>query len=177
MGSVSQSELYWAIAIAVVLAGSLAFLFWKQRKEAKQLQKENGNKKSSVNIAQLQLQAYERLILLADRIALPNLINRINQPGLSAKEMQLLLTQTIKQEFEHNITQQMYVSPQAWDAIRNFKEQNMLVINQVSSFLPEGATGHDLNKSLLELLMQNPKASLQEVVTDALSFEAKKIMK
>jgi hypothetical protein len=177
MGSVSQNELFWAIAIAVVLAGSLAFLFWKQRKEAKQLQKESGNKKQSVNIKQLQLQAYERLILLADRIALPNLINRINQPGLNAKEMQLLLTQTVKQEFEHNITQQIYVSPEAWDAIRNFKEQNLLVINQVSSFLPEGASGLDLNKSLLEVLMQNPKASLQEVVTDALSFEAKKIMK
>ena len=175
--TISTDEFIWAIVIAVLLAGSLAFLFWKQRKEAKEGLKENKQRTGNINIKQLQLQAYERLILLADRISLPNLVNRINQPGLNAKEMHLLLTQTIKQEFEHNITQQMYVSPEAWDAIRNFKEQNLLVINQVSSFLPDGASGLDLNKSLLEVLMQNPKASLQEVVTDALSFEAKKIMK
>ena len=177
--SISQSELIWALVIAVLLAGSLAYLFWKQRKEVKKGAKPSDEKAGagSVNIKQLQLQAYERLILLTDRIALPNLINRVNQGGLSAKEMQLLLTQSIKQEFEHNTTQQIYVSPEAWDAVRNFKEQNLLVINQVSSFLPEQATGLDLNKSLLELIMQNPKASLQNVVAEALSYEAKKIMK
>ena len=97
-----------------------------------------------------------------------------NQPGLNVREMQNLLIQTIRQEFDHNITQQIYVSPEAWDAIRNLKEQNMLIINQVSSFLPESATGQDLNKSLLEMVMQNPKASLHHVVSDALSYEAKK---
>src|SRR5688500_3358630 len=71
---------------------------------------------------QLKLQAYERLVLLADRIALPNLISRVHQPGLSSREMQLLLTQTIRQEFEHNVTQQIYVTAEAWDAIRNLKE-------------------------------------------------------
>jgi hypothetical protein len=124
----------------------------------------------------LQLQAYERLILLTDRIAIPNLIQRVNQPGLSSKEMQSLLTHSIRQEFEHNITQQIYVSPEAWDAVRNFKEQNLLIINQVGSFLPGEASGLDLNKNLLDLLVQNPKASLQNVVSEALSYEAKKLL-
>jgi hypothetical protein len=170
------TELVWGIVIAVILAGTLAYLFWKQSKEAK----ENEQKKSDgpgVDTRQLQLQAYERLILLTDRIALPNLINRVNQPGLNAREMQLLLTQSIKQEFEHNITQQIYVSPEAWDAVRNFKEQNLLIINQVGSFLPANASGLDLNKSLLELISQNPQASLHNVVSDALSYEAKKLMR
>lgn len=173
--SVTNSELIWGIAIAVLLAGTLAYLFWKQRKEAKMGIKEGAA--SAINVKQLQLQAYERLLLLTDRIALPNLISRVNQPGFSAKEMQALLTQSIKQEFEHNITQQIYVSPEAWDAMRNFKEQNLLIINQVSSIMPAEASGIDLNKSLLELLVQNPKSSLQQIVADALSFEAKKILK
>ena len=174
--SLSSTELYWSIAIAVLIAGTLAFLLWKQRKEAKEPEKKET---SSVPVAtkQLQLQAYERLTLLTDRIALPNLVNRVNQPGLSAREMQSLLAQTIRQEFEHNITQQIYVSAEAWDAIRNLKEQNLLIVNQVASFLPENATGLDLNKSLLELTMQNPKASLHNVVAEALSYEAKKLMK
>ncbi|MBS1915313.1 MAG: hypothetical protein JST87_03490 [Bacteroidetes bacterium] len=170
------TELVWGIVIAVILAGTLAYLFWKQRKEAKENEQKK-NDDQGIDTRQLQLQAYERLILLTDRIALPNLVNRVNQPGLNAREMQLLLTQSIKQEYEHNITQQIYVSPEAWGAVRNFKEQNLLIINQVASFLPAEASGLDLNKSLLELISQNPQASLHNVVSDALSYEAKKLMR
>lgn len=173
--SISTNELIISILIAVLLAGTLAFIFWKQQKQEKQYFKLRKPETSPVT-AGLKLQAYERLILLADRIAIPNLVSRSNQPGLSAREMQALLTQTLRQEFEHNITQQMYVSPEAWDAIRNLKEQNLLIINQIASFLPPDASGQDLNKSLLELVMQNPKISLHNVVADALSFEAKKVM-
>ena len=169
------NELLIAIGIALVLGGTLAYVFWIQRKQAKQGLLTTKPEGAAATIP-MKLQAYERLILLADRIALPNLISRTNQPGLSLREMQHLLVQTIRQEFDHNITQQIYVSPEAWDAIRNLKEQNLLIINQVASFLPETATGQDLNKALIEMMMQNPKASLHHIVSDALSFEAKKVM-
>lgn len=180
--SLSSTELFISLAIALVLGGSLAYLFWKQRKEARNLQRAHENKVSQeaaidAGTRQLQLQAYERLILLVDRIALPNLIGRVNQQGLSAKEMQALLVQTIKQEFEYNVTQQIYVTQESWDAVRNLKDQNLLIINQISSYLPAEATGQDLNRSILEMLMQSPKASLHNVVADVLSFEAKKLMK
>jgi len=171
----STNELIISVVFAVSLAGILAYVFWIQRKQAK-LGLPTGKPELQQASSPLKLQAYERLILLADRIAIPNLISRCNQPGLSVREMQNLLVQTIRQEFDHNITQQIYVSPEAWDAIRNLKEQNLLIINQVSSYLPEHATGQDLNKSLLEMVMQNPKASLHHVVSDALSFEAKKVL-
>src|SRR5215217_702974 len=70
----------------------------------------------------LQLQAYERLVLLCERISLPSLISRVNQPGLSAREMQVYLLETIKQEFEYNASQQVYVSTIAWDAVRNLRD-------------------------------------------------------
>ena len=167
--------IFIAVIFALLVAGALVFLFLKQRKELK-LAQQNAPSDDGGASRQLQLQAYERLLLLTDRIALPNLIQRMNTPGLSARDMQLLLIQSIRQEFEHNVTQQMYVSPEAWDAVRNFKDQNMLIINQIGSFLPEEASSTDLNKHLLDLLMQNPKASLQDVVSEALSFEAKKLM-
>jgi hypothetical protein len=171
----TETETYIAIAIAIVLASALAYIFWIQRKQAKQGQVQL-KPESSTSTTPFKLAAYERLTLLADRISLPNLINRSNQPGLSVREMQHLLVQTVRQEFDHNITQQIYVSPEAWDAIRNLKEQNLLIINQVASFLPENATGLDLNKALLEMVMQNPKASLHHIVSDALSYEAKKVL-
>jgi hypothetical protein len=171
----STNEYIISISFAVILATILAYIFWMQRKQAKS-GKSSTVREADTSTLPLKLQAYERLILLADRIALPNLISRVSQPGLSVREMQNLLVQTIRQEFDHNITQQIYVSPEAWDAIRNLKEQNLLIINQVSSFLPESADGKDLNKSLLEMVMQNPKASLHHIVSDALSFEAKKVL-
>jgi hypothetical protein len=137
-----------ALSIAAVLGGSLAYLFWKQRREMKELMERKGAGKAAAGDApsqQLQLQAYERLILLVDRIALPNLISRLNQPGLSARDMQIVLTQNIRQEFEYNVTQQIYVTPEAWDAVRNLKDQNLLIVNQVSNFLPAEASGQDLN--------------------------------
>lgn len=124
----------------------------------------------------LRLQAYERLVLLTERIALPNLISRLNQPGISAAEMKLILTENIKQEFEYNSTQQLYVSPVSWDAVRNLKEQNIMVIHQVAGSLPLDASANDLNKKILEILMSQPNGALHELVSQALNFEAKKLM-
>lgn len=175
--SLSPTELYLGIAIALVISGTLAYVFYLQRKSAWRDKKQESSATGKTSqSSQAQLQAYERLILLADRISLPNLIQRVNQPGLGVRDMQLLLTQTIRQEFEHNITQQIYVTPEAWDAVRNLKEQNLLIINQVASYLPSEAGGQDLNKSLLELVMNNPKASMHGLVAEALSYEAKKVL-
>jgi hypothetical protein len=124
----------------------------------------------------LQLQAYERLVLLTERIALPSLISRVNQPGISATEMKIILTENIKQEYSYNSTQQLYVSPISWDAVRNLKEQNMMVINQVASTLQPEASSTDLNKKILEVVMNQPNGALHELVLQALNFEAKKLM-
>jgi hypothetical protein len=125
----------------------------------------------------LQLQAYERLVMLAERIAIPNLVSRVNQPGLDAKQMQILLLENIKQEFEYNTTQQIYVSPTAWEAVKNLKDQNMLIINQVGVTLPPNASGLDMNKRLMEFMMASKKGTLHEIVMEALNYEAKKMLK
>src|SRR6516225_9007725 len=121
----STTEMVISIAIALTLGGVLAFLFWKQRKEAQVLEEQYEKAKTAPPATQpLQLQAYERLILLVDRIALPNVISRTSAAGLSARDMQIVLTQTIRTEFEYNVTQQIYVSHESWEAVRNLKDQN-----------------------------------------------------
>jgi len=158
------------ILTIVLAAGVSCYVYYNEK---------NGGKKISrveVNTVQMQLSAYERLALLVDRIALPNLIVRVNEPGLSARELQMLLVQNLKQEFDYNITQQIYVSADAWKAVKNLKEQNQLVINQFGNALPPEASGLDLNKFLLEYLMNDKKGALHEVVSEVLSFEAKKLM-
>jgi len=125
----------------------------------------------------LQLQAYERLVILTERVALPNIVSRANQPGLTAREMQLLMLESIKQEFEYNSSQQIYVSPLVWQAVNNLKEQNMLIINQIAQTLPADAKGYDLGKRIMELIIAQDKKALHNIVLEALNFEARKLMK
>ncbi|HEY0059635.1 MAG TPA: hypothetical protein VGB56_10885 [Flavisolibacter sp.] len=124
----------------------------------------------------LQLQAYERLVLLSDRISIPNLVSRTNDPQMTAREMQRVLVDNIKQEIEYNTSQQIYVSPIAWNAVQNLKDQNLLIINQISNVLPPDAKASDLNKQLLEVIMAQKEKALHTIVLEALNVEAKKVM-
>ena len=87
-----------------------------------------------------------------------------------------LLVESIKHEYDYNLSQQLYVSSQAWQAITNLKEQNIFIIHQLANTLPAGAAGIDLVKRVLELLDADPKTSLHTIVLDTLRFDAKKIM-
>jgi hypothetical protein len=161
------------VCIIVVFIGVfVAFVLMRDKKGGEK----SGGENRDAETRTMRLQAYERLTLLVDRIALPNLISRVNQHGVSARDMQMLLTRGLKEEFDYNITQQIYVSPEAWNALKNLKEQNMLVINQLASALPPNATGLDLNKLLLEYMMTDKKGQLHEVVSEVLSHEAKKLL-
>lgn len=124
----------------------------------------------------LRLQAYERLTMLAERISLQNLLSRVPNAGLSSRQMQLSLIDAIRQEYDYNISQQVYVSPEVWRAVNNLKEQNIYVVNQLASAMPFQASAMDLNKQIIDFLINNPKASLHNIVLEALNFEAKKIM-
>ena len=124
----------------------------------------------------LRLQAYERITLLAERISLQNLLSRIPNAGLSSRQMQSSLIDAIKQEYDYNVSQQVYVSPELWRAVNNLKEQNIYVVNQLAATMPFQASAMDLNKQIIDFLITNPKASLHNIVLEALNFEAKKIM-
>jgi len=161
------------IIIVLLVAAFIVYLSIHQNKADK---KETEIQSGDAATKSLRLQAYERLTLLVDRIALPNLISRVSQNGISARDMQLLLTRSLREEYDYNISQQIYVSADAWNAVKNLKEQNMLVVNQFASALPPNATGLDLSKLLLEYLMTDKKGQLHEVVGEVLSYEAKKLM-
>lgn len=167
----TQNLLLVLIIVVFVAAGAFYLMFAKNGKESRA-----DNISTNSGTLQMQLQAYERLILLTERIALPNLIARITQHGASARELQQMLVHNIKEEFNYNITQQIYVSADAWTAVKTLKEQNTLIINQFANVLPPNATGLDLSKMLLEYLMTDKKGALHEVVSEVLSYEAKKLL-
>ena len=166
-------ETQYLIILAVVLGALVYFFVIKKSPEDPKKTTEKPVHNSSVG---LQLQAYERMALLVDRITLPNLISRTGYDGLSARDMQLVLTRTIRDEFDYNITQQIYITPETWNAVKNLKEKNLLIVNQVTSLMPPNATGLDLNKALLEFIMNDPKNNQHELISEALGYEAKKLL-
>ncbi|HOA37804.1 MAG TPA: hypothetical protein PKJ36_05360, partial [Flavihumibacter sp.] len=75
-----------------------------------------------------------------------------------------------------NLSQQIYVSNEAWEAIRTLKDQNIHIINQMAGILPAETSGAELNRRILELLMSQPQGSMHSLVQEALSHEARKLM-
>jgi hypothetical protein len=163
---------------AMVVVGVVYYYYYqKEKKGSLSTDPAAASPANAKGTQQLQLAAYERLVILSERIALPNLISRCNHAGLSKTDMQQLLTQTIKQEFEHNLSQQIYVTPESWEAVRTLKDQNIHLINQVAVVLPAEANGMELNKKILDLILGQQQGSMHTIVQDALSYEAKKIMR
>ena len=167
-----DNSVVYSILIGIGLVGLLLYFYRSPKSKTENEKPEPKNMGS----ASIQLQAYERLTLLVDRIAIPNLISRTSYEGLSARDMQLLLTRSIRDEFDYNITQQIYITPETWNAVKTLKEKNLLIINQVSSVLPPNANALDLNRAILEYMMNDSKADIHELVSEALSYEAKKLL-
>jgi hypothetical protein len=120
----------------------------------------------------LRLQAYERLILLLERITPSQVINRALQAGMSTYHFQLLLVQNIREEFEHNVAQQIYVSPAGWAMVKSAKEEIIMLINTTASETDAGAA--ELAKTILERWAQHEQNPVQLAI-DQLKAEVRQI--
>ncbi|MFN7839748.1 MAG: hypothetical protein ACK5QG_17410, partial [Bacteroidota bacterium] len=81
------------------------------------------------------LQAYERMTLFLERISPQNLLIRLNNPAFSAKDFQKVLLDEIRSEYNHNASQQVYMSEEVWSQIKNAKEDLIILINEAASRL------------------------------------------
>lgn len=116
--------------------------------------------KQKQELLPIQLQAYERLTLFLERIMPQSLIARNRQEGMIAPELQMAMIATIRTEYEHNITQQIYVSSDAWMFIQGAVEETISIINRIASDMPTDATGTDLAVNLLNHFMGDGGANL-----------------
>jgi len=96
------------------------------------------------------LQAYERICLLLERLSPQHLMLRVLPGGMNAREYQRLLLEEIRNEYNHNVSQQVYMSEQVWGLVRNSKEYLTLMINEAVSELAPEATGLDLARRVME---------------------------
>ncbi len=102
-------------------------------------------------IMPLKVQAYERFLLFLERAQLPQLVKRVYTPGMEKGAFHLLLLQNVREEFEHNLAQQLYVSNTTWNAVVNAKEELVNQINTTFEQLKEEEDVAILAQSLVAL--------------------------
>jgi hypothetical protein len=108
-------------------------------------------------ITPLRLQAYERAILLLERISPESLILRVNKQGLTAQQLQGEMLSAIRAEFEHNLSQQIYMSPQSWEVIKNARINTVKLINTSAGQVKPDAPAIDFSTYILERVMEMEK--------------------
>ena len=105
----------------------------------------------------LQMQAYERLILFLERLQPDNLMMRMQKPGMSSRQLHTTMLKTIRQEYEHNMTQQLYVSVSAWKLVLMAKDEVTKLVNLSASQLADDASAIDLATQMVNVLTQIDK--------------------
>ena len=168
MGPIFFLAILGSTSISIII---IVFLFLKRQSQKEQVYLEVELKKQRQEFfLPNRVDAYERAILLMERLHPNSLVMRLNNPSLPAKIMQAEFLKTIREEFDHNITQQLFISPIAWKLLRDSKEELVKLINLAASQVQENATAIELSAKIFELVAQLEKLP-SEVATEFLKKE------
>lgn len=160
-----------AIVPSLVVAVTAFFIakFFVENDQKKRLLELKFHSKELVT--PVRLQAYERMAMFLERIDPNQLLFRVSNPELTAYQMQTILLATIRSEYEHNLSQQVYISPGTWDGIKNAKEKVVNIINLAAGHLEEGAMSTDLAGEILQSVADDsPTSSAMEKLKKDISL-------
>lgn len=97
----------------------------------------------------LRLQAFERMCLFLERITPGNLLLRLVGSAITAQELQHVILLEVREEYNHNLAQQIYISAAAWEQVTNAMNETVSIVNQASALVPAEAPATDLAKKIL----------------------------
>jgi hypothetical protein len=115
-------------------------------------------------ITPIRLQAYERVALLLERISPGSLVMRVQRPDYSVIQLQSALIHSIRDEFEHNLSQQVYLSAYSWELVKEAKEEMIKLVNIAASQLIETATSNDLCTNIFALTLETKKLATSKAL-------------
>jgi hypothetical protein len=155
--------------IKLTIPGLLTFLaayfvlktYMENQQKLQHLKIQQEQQKSSLP---LRLQAYERLSLFCERISLPNLLLRVRKPGMSSGELRVSLLLAVQQEYEHNITQQVYVSSQLWEIIKLARDESVNAISLIASKTDAKSDAQELAGMLLSYVNQQEVMAVEKAL-------------
>jgi hypothetical protein len=119
---------------------------------------------NSRTVVPIRLQAYERIILYLERTSMESLLMRTNTHSMTAAQLHSSILSAIRSEYEHNLSQQIYMTQQAWEVVKNARSNTIKIVNNVAGELPESATSVDLSRGLLEKIMELDKEPTQAAI-------------
>jgi hypothetical protein len=131
--------------------------------------------KDTKEIKILRLQAYERLALFLERISPFALVNRCIEPDMISQELQYSLVKTIRAEFEHNLSQQIYVSDNCWNLIVQSKDEIIKTINLISAQVSADASAQELSRIIFQAVANANVPLPTQQALDFLKAEAREI--
>ena len=101
-----------------------------------------------------QIEAYQRAVLLMERINPNSLLMRHNNPKKKASEMQLILLESIRNEYEHNMAQQIFISKESWDIIKKAKDETIRIINLAGEKTKKDAKSIELSSNIFDIIKE-----------------------
>lgn len=141
-------------AIPALITGLIAYYFFKEHTK-----NEDGRRRfllqkdMQVNTMPLRLQAYERMAIFLERITPSKLLIRIVPTSSDKDSYENLLIASIEQEFEHNLSQQIYVTDECWNIISAAKNATIQLIRK-ASLLEKTDTANKLREVVLTEMME-----------------------
>ncbi len=145
-------EPIWDLLKILIPAGIVLYAMFLTIKTM--LQKQNESKlielkaKNKEIVLPIRLQAYERMTLFLERISPDQIIKRVSQGEMNVAELQYVMLNEIREEYNHNLSQQVYMSDDAWKIIKNAKEELIMLINQSAKELNAEAKSIELVKAI-----------------------------
>lgn len=124
----------------------------------------------------MRLQAFERLALLMERVHPRQMVPRVYISGMTVSMLQQALVTTIRSEYEHNLSQQIYVSREVWESIKKAVEQEIGMIHQIAQRLSPDAPGKELNVHISEYLVNLESQLPSEIALAILHDEARRVL-
>lgn len=159
----------FAYLLPAVVTGAVAFYFFRLH-----TRNEEGrrrfliHKDSQKETLPIRLQAYERMALFLERITVNNLVVRVAPKSSNKSEYENLLIKQIENEFEHNLSQQIYISDECWSIIKTAKNATIRIIRSAGMSSTESAD--KLREDILNQAMEKASPS-----SAALAFIKKEV--
>ena len=143
----------WQMILAITIPSLIVFLavyftFRQYHQQQTRLYLLESKKIKDQITIPLRLQAFERLMLLSERIDFMDLALRLKTPGTNARELQAAMLVAVQQEYEHNLTQQLYISAELWQVLMAAKAKTMDMISLAGDGLHESSTSEDFTQTL-----------------------------
>ena len=156
-----------------VLLTTIFFLRKETSKEIRTVQLEMKKQRQEFFLPS-RLEAYQRAILLMERIHPNSLVMRLHNPGLPAKALQAEFLKSVREEYDHNVAQQLFISPQAWQMVKNAKEETIKIINIAGNQMTVTSTGMELSGKIFELVAEIGLLP-SEITVEALKKEVQEL--